>query len=234
MTTAFAFDPVCEPASCARRGRDEHDATAACDHGLSTFMKARPRLFSVAYRVLGNAADAEEIVQDTWLRWQSTDRSVVRDPAAFLVTATTRLAINALQSAHRRHETSLDSPLPEPVDRYVDTGSKLECSESLVIAVRLMRDRLSATERAAYVLREAFDYSYREIATVLRLEEANTRQLVTRARQRLCGGRPATVRAADHHLADRAAESVRSGDLSRFKALFDGDHVVSLPGAAAA
>lgn len=161
------------------------------DDGLSAFLSTRPRLFGIAYRMLGNAAEAEEVVQDAWLRWQMTDRSVVRDTAAFLVTTTSRLAINVMQSARRRRETYLAPSVPEPVDASADAGSGVERDEALGTAVLMLLENLSDTERAAYVLREAFDCPYRQIAGVLRLQEANTRQLVTRARRRMAGRRPA-------------------------------------------
>ena len=154
----------------------------------------RPRLFGIAYRMLGRAAEAEDIVQDVWVRWQTTDRSVVRDTRAFLATTTTRLAINAIKSARSRRETYMGPSLPEPVDTSADPALGAERSEALEFAVLLLLEKLSPTERAAYVLREAFDYSYREIANILRLEEANTRQLVTRVGPKLSAfGVAATV-----------------------------------------
>jgi RNA polymerase sigma-70 factor (ECF subfamily) len=141
--------------------------------------------------MLGNAAEAEEVVQDAWVRWQTTDRSVVRDAAAFLVTTTSRLAINVMQSAHRRRETYMAPSLPEPVDARADAGSGVERDEALGAAVLTLLDTLSDTERAAFVLREAFDCPYRQIADLLRLQEPNTRQIVTRARRRIAGTRAA-------------------------------------------
>jgi RNA polymerase sigma factor (sigma-70 family) len=163
--------------------------TSTDDDGLSAFLNVRPRLFGIAYRMLGSAAAAEDIVQDVWVRWQTTDRGVVRDPRAFLATTTTRLAINVIKSARSRRETYMEPSLPEPVDTSADPALGAERSEALKFAVQLLLEKLSPTERAAYVLREAFDYSYREIADILRLKEANTRQLVTRARQHLADGR---------------------------------------------
>ena len=157
--------------------------TGEHDDGLLAFFNVRPRLFGIAYRVLGNAAEAEDIVQDVWLRWQSTNRSVIKNPPAFLSTTTTRLCINVAQSAHSRRETCIGTPLPEPVDTSRDPGLGAERGETLKIAVLVVLEKLSPTERAAYVLREAFDYSYRQIADILRMEEANSRQLVSRARQ---------------------------------------------------
>lgn len=155
------------------------------DDGLSVFLSTRARLFGIACRMLRNPADAEELVQDAWIRWQTTDRRVVRDAPAFLVTTTTRLAINVIQSARRRRETAADPSRPEPVDPQADAGSGAERREALGCAAIILHDKLSSRERAAFVLREAFDYNYREIARMLRLEEAHTRQLVARARHRL-------------------------------------------------
>src|SRR5438477_7508727 len=146
---------------------------AEYDGGLSAFFKARPRLFGIAYRMLGSAAEAEDIVQDAWLRWQGTGRSVVQDPPAFLATATTRLAITFAQSARSRRETYIGPWLPEPVDTSGDPRLGAERAEALEFAVLLLLEKLSPTERAAYVLREAFDYSYDQIAHTIRSTEAN-------------------------------------------------------------
>jgi RNA polymerase sigma-70 factor (ECF subfamily) len=164
--------------------------TGADDGGLLVFLEVRPRLFGIACRMLGSAAAAEDIVQDAWVRWQTTDRSVVRDTPAFLATTTARLALNVIKSARSRRETYMGRSLPEPVDRGADPAFAAERSEALERAVLLLVEKLSPRERAAYVLREAFDHSYREIADILRLEEANTRQLVTRARQHLSAVNP--------------------------------------------
>lgn len=171
--------------------------TSACDDGLSSFVSARRRLFGIAYRILKSAAEAEEIVQDVWIRWQTTDRSTVEDPAAFLSTTTRRLAINVILSARSRHETSgLPSPL-EPAETSGDPELETERLEALQSAVLVLLERLSPAERSAYVLREAFDYSYREIAKILRLEEVNSRQLVSRARRHVADGRHATANSAE-------------------------------------
>jgi DNA-directed RNA polymerase specialized sigma24 family protein len=136
------------------------DKTSTDDDGLSAFLNVRPRLFGIAYRMLGSAAAAEDIVQDVWVRWQTTDRSVVRDTAAFLATTTTRLAINVIKSARSRRETYMAPSLPEPADTSADPALGAERSEALEFAVLLL-EQLSPTGRAAYVLREAFDYSER-------------------------------------------------------------------------
>src|SRR5713101_3591885 len=136
-------------------------ATGEHDDGLSAFAAVRPRLFGIAYRMLGSAAEAEDIVQDVWLRWQqSVIRSAVENPPAYLAMTTTRLCINVAQSAHSRHESYSGIWLPEPVDTSADPAIGAERGEALKLAVLLLLEKLSPTERAAYVLREAFDYPY--------------------------------------------------------------------------
>jgi RNA polymerase sigma-70 factor (ECF subfamily) len=188
--------------------------------GLSTFLCARPKLFGIAYRMLGSAAEAEDIVQDVWIRWQTTDRSPIRNPLAFLVTATTRLAINVLQSARARRETDVGSSLPEPVDTSSDPAAPAERHEALRPAILLLLEKLSRPERAAYVLREAFNHSYREIADILRVEEANARQLVARAREHVSGERRAPVSPAEQRcLLDTFVTAARTGDVAKLESL---------------
>jgi RNA polymerase sigma-70 factor (ECF subfamily) len=139
--------------------------------------------------MLGSAADAEDVVQNVWIRWQMADRSAVRDAAAFLATTTTRLAINVMQSARSRRERHAGLSLPEAADPSADPELRAERGEGLEAGIRLLLEKLSPTERAAYILREAFDYTHRDIANVLRLEEANARQVVTRARQHVASDR---------------------------------------------
>jgi RNA polymerase sigma-70 factor (ECF subfamily) len=196
-------------------------AALAQDNGLQAFLRTRPRLFGIAYRMLGSAGEAEDVVQDVWVRWQTVDRSLVRDAAAFLVTATARLSLNVLQSARLRREVYVGPDLPEPVDRRADPRMGAERNQALELGIRLLSERLTPTEQAAFILREAFDHSYREIARVLRLEEANARQLVTRARRHVADDR--TARAADptehRRLLDAFVDAARSGDLSGLEGL---------------
>src|SRR5262245_46020446 len=135
--------------------------------GLSAFLHAQPRLFGIAYRMLGRAAEAEDLVQDVWVRWQTADQEAVRNPLAFMITATTRLAINLLKSARVRKEISVNPRLPEPADTTADPVLGAEREEALNSALMLLLEKLLPTERAAYVLREAFNYPYREIAGIL-------------------------------------------------------------------
>ena len=146
--------------------------------------------------MLSSATEAEDLVQDVWLRWQTTDRSVVVNPAAFLATTTTRLAINALQSARVRRETYIGPWLPEPVDTSADPYLGAERGEALEFAALMLMEKLTPNERAAYVLREAFDYPYAQIADILRSSEPAVRQLVSRARKHMADERRPPVSAA--------------------------------------
>jgi RNA polymerase sigma-70 factor (ECF subfamily) len=196
------------------------------DDGLSAFLSARPRLFGIAYRMLGSAAEAEDIVQDVWVRWQTSDRSVVRDAAAFLATTTTRLAINVMQSARSRRETHVGPWLPEPVDTSADPGVGAERGEALELGVQVLLKKLSPTERAAYILREAFDYTYRDIAHVLRLEEANARQVVTRARQHVADDRRMPASSTEQkRLLDAFIAAAQHGDVAGLEGLLASDVV---------
>src|SRR3954471_24343831 len=124
--------------------------TSDLEEALETFEAVRGRLFGIAYRMLGSAAEAEDIVQETWIRWQGTDRTVVLDPPAFLATTATRLALNLAQSARARHESYVGPWLPEPVDTSADPLLGAERGEVLGLAMLLLLERLTPTERAAY------------------------------------------------------------------------------------
>jgi RNA polymerase sigma factor (sigma-70 family) len=194
------------------------------DDALSAFVSVRPRLFGIAYRILASRAEAEDIVQDVWLRWQTTDRSVILDARAFLATITTRLAINLAQSARSRHETYTGTWLPEPADTSDGPHLRAERGEALELAVLLLLEKLSPTERAAYVLREALDYSHQGIANVLKLNEANIRQLVSRARKHIRNGRQAIVTAGERRRFLAAfIEAAQKGNTAALEKLFATD-----------
>jgi RNA polymerase sigma-70 factor (ECF subfamily) len=197
------------------------------DDGLSTFASVRTRLFGIAYRMLGSAAEAEDIVQDIWLRWQSTNRGAVENPPAYLATMTTRLCINLVQSAQSRRETYIGTWLPEPVDTSNDPGIGAERGEALKLAVLVLLEKLSPKERAAYVLREAFDYSYDQIAEILQLEDANVRQIVSRARKHIEEGRRTPVSSNEQQrLLDAFIAAAQRADMAALEALF-AENVVS-------
>jgi RNA polymerase sigma-70 factor (TIGR02957 family) len=194
------------------------------DDAAAVFTGVRPRLFGIAYRMLGSVSEAEDLVQDVWLRWQTTDRSVVVHPAAFLATTTTRLAINALRSARARRETYLGPWLPEPVDTSADPYLGAERGEALELATLLLMEKLTPNERAAYVLREAFDYPYGQIAEILHTTGPAVRQLVSRARKQVTGERRASVSAAaQRKLLVSFLTAARSGDLTALETMFAAD-----------
>ena len=191
---------------------------ADLDEAVRIFDTHRRRLFGIAYRMLSTVADAEDIVQETWIRWHRSDRSTVRDGAAFLATTTTRLALNVLQSARARRETCATATLPERADPSDDPVHAAERDEALAVALRMLLERLSPAERAAYLLREAFDYPHRRIAEVVGLSEANARQLVTRARRRIAEEPRWTVDAAEHEgLVEAFIAAAQDGDLDRLE-----------------
>lgn len=196
------------------------------DGDAALFERTRPRLFGVAYRVLGNAVEADDVVQEAWIRWQRTDRSQVRDPAAFLATTATRLAINVTQSAHARREVHVGPRLVEAADADASPSLEAEHAEALESAVRVLLAKLSPAERAAYVLREAFDYPYRQISAVLSLSEPNARQLVTRARRRLSADHQRPVAPGEHQrLLDVFVTAAQTGDLGSLEHLLAGGPV---------
>ncbi|WP_344356128.1 RNA polymerase sigma-70 factor [Brachybacterium phenoliresistens] len=203
----------------ATMGEDGDLGTAA-----AVFAAQRRRLFGIAYRMLGTAADAEDILQETWIRWQGADRTQVQDPPAFLATITTRLAITQLQSARVRRETYIGPWLPEPVSTQDDPALGAERGEALDLALLLTLERLTPTERAAYILREAFDYPYARIAEIISTSAVNARQLVRRARAHLTSGRPASVAPAQQRrLLDAFLAAARRGDVQELEGLLARD-----------
>src|SRR5262245_60660874 len=194
------------------------------DDGVWAFSRVRPRLFGIAYRMLGSVAAAEDTVQDVWVRWQRADRGAVRDAAAFLARATTRLALNVVQSARSRRETPAGCWAVEPVDTTADQGSGAERGQALKSALLVLQESLPPAERAVYLLREAFDYPYREIADILGLEEATARQLSTRARQRIAEGRRTPARSCVRgRLLDAFVAASERGDLAALEGLLASD-----------
>ncbi len=196
------------------------------DTATAQFVAVRRRLFGIAYRMLGSRAEAEDIVQEVWVRWQNYDRSTVVDPAAFLATTATRLCINALQSARARRETYIGPWLPEPVDTSADPLLGAERGEAMELATLMLLEKLTPTERAAYVLREAFDYPYAQIAEVLHGKEDNARQIVARARKHIADQRRAPVDSAEQRrLLEALVAAARHGDLKRLEQLLAEDVV---------
>lgn len=187
------------------------------------FESERRRLFGIAYRVLRHRSDAEEVVQEVWLRWHATDRTQVRDRGAFLHTITTRLALNVATSAHARREISVGEPLAEPVTGTLDLAERVVRDEAVEGAIHLLLERLPPAERAVYVLREAFDYSYRDVARVLTIREDYARQLVRRARLHVSEQRRQPVdRAERDALLCAFVDAARVGAMTRLLTLLTG------------
>ncbi|GAA3775366.1 RNA polymerase sigma-70 factor [Streptomyces phyllanthi] len=192
------------------------------------FESHRPRLFGLAYRMLGSAADAEDAVQDAYLRFSGTDRTAVEQPAAWLAKVVTNLCLNRLTSARARREQYPGTWLPEPVTTYGGTLGPLESAEqrdAVSMALLVLLERLTPTERAVYVLREAFAYGHREIAAVLDLSEANCRQLYRRAARRVTApeGRFETTPERQEELVTSFLAAARDGDMAGLEKLLTVD-----------
>jgi RNA polymerase sigma-70 factor, ECF subfamily len=205
------------------------------DMPAASFEPFRRRLLGLAYRMLGSMADAEDAVQESYLRWHGADRDNVSDPRAFLMTTTTRICLDMLTSARARHEEYVGPWLPEPV---VDTAalapdSRTELAEDLSIALLLTLDRLSPLERAAFLLHDVFDFSFSEVASALERSEAACRQLAARSRAHVREARPrgATTRpprpgeidAKHTQLLSAFGRATQSGDLDALMQLLATD-----------
>ncbi|MDX3070830.1 RNA polymerase sigma-70 factor [Streptomyces sp. MI02-7b] len=200
------------------------DDSRGLQEAEDAFREARGCMFGIAYRILGSAGDAEDVVQEAWIRWQTYDRSKVENPQAFLATTVTRLAINVLQSARVRRETYVGPWLPEPVDTSSDPELGAVNGEALEIAALMLLEKLTPTERAAYVLREAFDYPYAQIAEIIDQTQANVRQLVSRARKHLAAEKRASVETAEHRRFLTAfVAAAQSGNVAVLEELFAAD-----------
>ena len=154
------------------------------------FVTHRSLLFTVAYEMLGSIADAEDVVQETWLRWATVDQAEVRDPRAYLVRIVTRQALNLLRTLARRREDYVGEWLPEPLLTAPDVAQDLELAESISIAMLTVLETLGPTERAVFVLREVFDTPYEEIAEVVGKTAAAVRQIAHRSREHVSARRP--------------------------------------------
>ncbi|MFD2077927.1 RNA polymerase sigma-70 factor, ECF subfamily [Actinopolymorpha cephalotaxi] len=190
-------------------GIDAGDPTAVFD-------EHRDLLFGVAYRVLGRAVDAEDAVQDAWLRWREVDHASVRDPRAYLVRVVTHLAVDRLRSAQHRRETYVGPWLPEPILTAPDIADDVALADSVSFGMLVVLETLSPLERAVFVLREAFGFSHAEIAGTLGRSEDAVRQLARRARQHVEARRPRfeTDRTTQRDATERFLAAANSGDLA--------------------
>jgi RNA polymerase sigma-70 factor (ECF subfamily) len=201
---------------------------------LAIFDQYRSLLFSIAYRMLGSVADAEDMLQETFIRWQQADDEEIRSPRAFLVTIISRLCINHLQSARVQREEYVGQWLPEPIvtDAAGDPLGMVRMDESLSMAFLVLLERLTPVERAVFLLREVFEYEYAEIAAVLGLSEANCRQIFRRSREHVSAMRPRFQVSAEKQsdLLERFLEAVGGADMDGLVALLSKDAVLYADG----
>ena len=196
---------------------------------LQSFQAERPRLFSIAYRMLGSASDAEDVLQDAWVKFNTADANDLRSPQAFAATIVTRLCLDRLKSARAKREEYVGPWLPEPLltDTRETPDLLAERSESVTLAFLVLLESLTAEERAVFLLKEVFEYEHAEIADMLGTTAANSRQLLHRAKAKVRPehSRSDTADAPEAHreLATRFAEAFRSGDASRLTQLLAAD-----------
>jgi RNA polymerase sigma-70 factor (TIGR02957 family) len=204
------------------------------DVGMSedVFARHRSLLFTVAYEMLGSAADAEDLVQETWLRWADVDHAVVRDPRAYLVRIVTRQALNRLRTVARRREDYIGEWLPEPLLTSPDVAADVELAESVSIAMLTVLETLGPDERAVFVLREVFDTPYDEIAMTVGKSPAAVRQIAHRARDHVAARRPRVpVSTTEQQAAvTQFLAAVRNGDLQSLLEVLAPDVVVVADG----
>jgi RNA polymerase sigma-70 factor (ECF subfamily) len=192
----------------------------APEPATEAFVTHRNLLFTVAYELLGSAADAEDVLQETWLRWSGVDLATVRDRRAYLVRITTRQALNRLRTLGRQKESYVGSWLPEPLLTAPDVAEDVELADSVSMAMLLVLETLTPTERAVFVLREVFAFDYDEVAAAVDKSPAAVRQIVHRAREHVAARRPRGVVSAEQTRTalDAFQRAVRTGDL---RALLD-------------
>ncbi|MEV6758600.1 sigma-70 family RNA polymerase sigma factor [Streptomyces sp. NPDC051214] len=204
---------------------------------IDRFEASRGRLASLAYRLLGSAADAEDAVQDTFLRWQAADRDRVGVPEAWLTKVVTNLCLDRLRSAQARHERAAGAWMPEPLlegDPMLGPADTFEQRESVSLAVLTLMERLSPVERAAYVLREAFSYAHAEIAGILDITESASQQHVHRARRRVTAerrGSDAVDPASARRIVEEFLVAAASGRTERLVEMLTADVTVVSDGA---
>lgn len=190
------------------------------------FEELRPLLFAIAYRILGSVAEAEDAVQETWLRYEASPTQP-RSTKAYLSAVVTRVSIDVLRSARVRRETYVGQWLPEPLltDPYQDPERSAQLADSVSMAALLLLERLTPLERAVFVLREVFDFDYPEVATAVERSEAACRQLAARARRHMDLGRPRFVadRREREELAARFFDAFRDGDVDGLRELLAAD-----------
>jgi RNA polymerase sigma-70 factor (TIGR02957 family) len=196
------------------------------------FVAHRSLLFTVAYEMLGSAADAEDVLQESWLRWAGVDHSQVRDPRAYLIRVVTRQALNRLRTLARSREEYVGQWLPEPLLTSPDVAEDVELAESVSIAMLTVLETLEPTDRAVFVLREVFDLPYGEIAEAIGKSPGAARQIARRAREHVAAGRPRVrvSRAEQQAVVERFLVAVRTGRLQELMDLMAPDVVLIADG----
>lgn len=190
------------------------------------FEQCRPKLFGIAYRMLGSVSEAEDLVQECWLRWQASELNTIDNAEAWLVTTISRMSIDVLRSARKRRETYIGPWLPEPLLSDSETPSELaSLADTLSFALLAMLEQLSPKERAAFVLKEAFEFSHTEIAQVLGVEAGTSRKLLSRARDKLDVSKANSESDSGEHeeLFRAFAAASANGDLKQLLNLFSDD-----------
>jgi RNA polymerase sigma-70 factor, ECF subfamily len=181
---------------------------------LESFEEHRPLLFTVAYEILGSVADAEDVLQESWLRWDGADRSGVRDPRAYLVRVVTRQALNRLRTVKRQRETYVGPWLPEPLATTHDVAEDAELADSVSLAMLVVLETLGPLERAVFVLREVFGFEYDEIAEATGRSSDAVRQTASRARRHVEARRPRVPEPPDaRQVAERFLSAAATGDV---------------------
>jgi RNA polymerase sigma-70 factor, ECF subfamily len=192
---------------------------------IEVFDRNRPLLFSISYRMLGSVMEAEDVVQEAFLRWQQTPEDEVRSPSAYLSTVVTRLCIDRLRSARARREQYVGPWLPEPLLEEQEIPGAADLEDSLSMAFLVLLESLTPVERAVFLLREVFDYDYPEIATLVGKSEANCRQIARRARQSVAARRPRFESSPEQEerLLESFLQASLSGDMESLLALLSED-----------
>jgi RNA polymerase sigma-70 factor (ECF subfamily) len=190
-----------------------------------TFADHRNLLFSVAYRILGSAADAEDVVQDTWFKWSADDRSQVSDPKAYLARIVSNLSMDRLRSTRHQRETYVGPWLPEPILTQADTADDVAKADSVSMAMLVVLETLSPLERAVFVLKEVFDFSYAEIGEAVERSESAVRQAAHRAREHIQARRPRfeNDRAKKREATERFFTAITGGDINELMELLAPD-----------
>ncbi|WP_112137419.1 RNA polymerase sigma factor SigJ [Glycomyces dulcitolivorans] len=207
-------------------------AASPADRALAQYEELRPRLVGVAYGLLGSVAEAEDVVQDAWLRLQRTDIDAIEDLTGWLVTTTSRLALDVLRSARVRRETYVGPWLPEPVATAPDPADAVGLADSLSWAMLVVLETLSPAERAAFVLHDVFGLTFDEVATALGRTPASCRKLASRAREHVETRKPRfDVDPEEHrHVVEAFSRAVVSGDVDSLTALLDPAAVLTSDG----